>query len=271
MRIVSWNMNRRGVSAATHRRAWDYLRDGLKADVALVQEAIPPEDLQTRVFESTELTQYQWGTAVVSFRPELALKAPARVKLADWFEKPVPKNTLLESHKGASAVADVVRDCKALLTAVSLYGQWEGLPGGNIYLAGPRLHRTLSDLTDVFRKSRRSPVVLAGDLNVSTQGERFADNEASAVFARLRGWHLADALAHTSASRSRLKGCRCADGAACTHVQTVKSGAQLDYAFVSSSLLPTLTACFVEQTKAASAFSDHHPVVLEWAEPGARK
>jgi endonuclease/exonuclease/phosphatase family metal-dependent hydrolase len=186
------------------------------------------------------------GCRVVSSRVDA--EGAARIALADAFEKPVPANALLESHKGASAVADV----------------------GKSYFAGPRVHRTLSDLTDVCRKARRSPVVLAGDFNVSTQGERSVDNEASAVFARLRGWHLADALAHTSASRLRLKGCKCADGNACTHVQTVKSGAQLDYAFISTSLLPTLTACFVEQTKAASAFSDHHPVVLEWTDAAIR-
>jgi exonuclease III len=267
LRIVSWNMNSRGVSAATHRRAWDYLRDELKADLALVQEAVPPKSLEQPVFESTGLTNYPWGTAVVSFRPDVTLQGRTRVKLADAFEKPVSKHKLLESHKGASAAADIARAGKTLFTAVSLYGQWEGMPGGSTYLAGPRVHRTLSDLTDVFRKARRSPVVLAGEFNVSTQGERSPDNEASAVFARLRGWQLADALALTSASRPRLKGCKCTDGNACTHVQTVNSGAQLDYAFVSSSVLQAMTACFVVQTKAASALSDHHPVVLGVGDP----
>jgi hypothetical protein len=39
MRFVSWNMNRLGRSAADHIKAWEYLRDELKADLALVQEA----------------------------------------------------------------------------------------------------------------------------------------------------------------------------------------------------------------------------------------
>jgi hypothetical protein len=45
MRIVSWNMNRRGQSGASHKRAWDYLRGELCADLALVQEASPPDAL----------------------------------------------------------------------------------------------------------------------------------------------------------------------------------------------------------------------------------
>jgi len=45
MRFVSWNMNRLGRSAANHVKAWEYLRDELKADSALVQEASPTDNL----------------------------------------------------------------------------------------------------------------------------------------------------------------------------------------------------------------------------------
>jgi exonuclease III len=106
-------------------------------------------------------------------------------------------------------------------------------------------------------------VVLAGDFSVSTQCERSADNEASAVFARLRAWRMVDSLRHTRSSRPRLEGCGCPEADDCAHVQTFRSGAQLDYAFVSQSLLPALSGCHVEATEAAWNFSDHCPIVLD--------
>lgn len=263
MRIVSWNMNRRGVSAAVHRAAWDYLRDELRADLALVQEAVPPSELQPQVFRSTGLPRYEWGTAVVSFRTDLVLQAVSRVPLAESIPMVVDADSLPESHAGASAVAAVLVGERHLLTAVSLYGQWEGMPGSTRYLAGPRVHRTLSDLTGIFEQQRRLPVVLAGDFNITTQGHHSSDNEAAAVFARLRAWRMADALVHTRASRPRLQGCRCADGENCAHVQTFRTGSQLDYAFISASLLTEMTAAHVVRSADASQLSDHSPVVVE--------
>ena len=42
MRIVSWNMNYWQTKAATRIAAWHYLREGIRADVALLQECMPP-------------------------------------------------------------------------------------------------------------------------------------------------------------------------------------------------------------------------------------
>ena len=39
-------MNRLGCSAASHDDAWGFLRDELKADLCLVQEALPPAELR---------------------------------------------------------------------------------------------------------------------------------------------------------------------------------------------------------------------------------
>ena len=45
MRLVSWNMNHGSRSAAARTNAWSFLRDDLKADIALVQEPAPPAGL----------------------------------------------------------------------------------------------------------------------------------------------------------------------------------------------------------------------------------
>jgi hypothetical protein len=84
MRVVSWNMNHCLRSHDARRRAWDYLRDELRADLAFVQEASPPEAF-TSVFRPIDATypQLAWGSAVISFRPDLVLKGRPRVPLAD--------------------------------------------------------------------------------------------------------------------------------------------------------------------------------------------
>jgi exonuclease III len=127
----------------------------------------------------------------------------------------------------------------------------------------------LSDLTSVLA-SRKVPVVLAGDLNITTQGAKSPDNEAAAVFARLRAWGLVDCIAHSPKGRPERTKCDCLDGDACCHVQTYRhnnrAGAcrpQLDYAFVSERLLPRLKDCRVVDEEAAWALSDHCPILLD--------
>lgn len=264
VRIVSWNMNRLGRSESSHVEAWDYLRNDLKADLALVQEASPTEDLGAKVYRPIGEKPYNWGSAVVALRPGLTLRPRRRVPLADSLFVAVALDELPDSHPGASAVADVLLDGRQLFTAVSLYAQWEMMPGSKTMMyAGPRLHRMLSDLTGVLASSHRNPVVLAGDFNVTSQGARSSDNEAAAVFARLRAWRMADCIAHKRARQAGAADCKCPDGAACSHVRTFRTGTQLDYAFVSDSIVPALLDCGTEATAEAWRRSDHCPIVID--------
>lgn len=263
MRLVSWNMNRLGRSESSHVEAWDYLRNDLKADLALVQEASPMEDLGAKVYRPIGEKPYNWGSAVVALRPGLTLQPRRRVPLADSLPAAVAFDELPDSHPGASAVADVHLDGRQLFTAVSLYAQWEMMPGGKTMYAGPRLHRMLSDLTGVLASSHRNPVLLAGDFNVTSQGARSSDNEAAAVFARLRAWRMTDCIAHKRAGQAGVADCKCPDGAACHHVQTFQTGTQLDYAFVSDSIVPALLDCGTEATAEAWRRSDHCPIVID--------
>jgi len=180
----------------------------------------------------------------------------------------VPEGALPDSHPGACAVADVVDRGRVVFSAISLYGSWEMMPGeksagGHNKYGGPRLHRMLSDLTGLLAHGPRRAVVLAGDFNVTSQGEDSPDNEASAVFQRLRAWRFVDCISHTRMSRPRMSDCECADGAGGSHVRTFKSGSQLDYAFVSEMIVPGLSACTVEGTATAWELSDHCPIVVD--------
>jgi exonuclease III len=183
--------------------------------------------------------------------------------LADSLPAALAVDQLPDSHQGASSVADVLLNGRQLFTAVSLYAQWEMMPGGKTMYAGPRLHRMLSDLTGVLACSHRQPVVLAGDLNVTTQGARSSENEAAAVFARLRAWRMADCIAHTRMRRAAVKNCQCTDGADCSHVQTFRTGSQLDYAFVSESIVSALLHCGTDDTAESWRQSDHCPIVID--------
>jgi exonuclease III len=278
MRVVSWNMNHCLRSPALRRRAWEFLRDELRADIALVQEASPPPDL-TSVYRPIDpkKPRLAWGSAIVSFRPDLTLKARPRVALADCYTQGFKDDELPDSHPGACAVADVV-DAKGRFqfTAVSLYGQWEMMPNRRIYSCA-RLHRMISDLTAILDTSRRRPVLIAGDFNMTTQiaYERQTAGEtagAVAVFDRLKAWGLTDCFEATKAHRPKQGGCSCPEGKSCAHLQTFRlknrkdsRGTQLDYAFISKTLNPKLRRCDVVHTDEAWSLSDHCPVVVDLA------
>lgn len=271
-------MNRLGRSHANHSKAWDYLQYELKADLALVQEASPPKHFTQLVYQPIDKKRYNWGSAVVALRSDLKLQGRRRVSLEKCYLSPVAADALPDSHPGACAVADVLNTHdKRIFTAVSLYGQWEMMPGGKTMYACARVHRMVSDLTGVLAASRRHPVVLAGDLNVTTQfrsskptqADRAAAASATAAFARLRAWGLTNCLVRTGASKPRRAECACLEGNACAHVQTFRSNnrmdrlpTQLDYAFLSESIV-SATRCTAVDDEAAWRLSDHCPILLE--------
>jgi hypothetical protein len=261
MRVISWNMNRRGGSEARHRRAWHYLRHDLKADLALVQEAVPPDDAEG--YRPIGAAPYNWGSAVVSLRPGLTLRGYDWVPLASSLFRALGARELPDSHPGACAVADVSVDGIFLFTAISLYAQLEVVPGSkSSYYGGPRLHRMLSDLTGILARAKRRPALLAGDFNVTSQGARRSENEASAVFARLKAW----GLESCSFAPDQPLGCDCPDGHNCRHVKTFRTGAQWDYAFASPSVLTRIHSS-TDTRPAVWRLSDHCPMVLDIAEP----
>src|SRR5687768_1514130 len=112
-----------------HAEAWRYLREGLRADIALVQEAVPPDGLGAvyRPFDG-ENPRYAWGSAVVSLSPRYSLRPRTRRPL----NAPHSEGELPDSHPGAVAVADVVdaETDRVLFNAVSFYTPWDYLHEG---------------------------------------------------------------------------------------------------------------------------------------------
>lgn len=277
MRIVTWNMNHGRRSVSQRKKAWDYLRDTLRADVALVQEAVPPAELVS-VYRPIDCdsASLNWGSAIAVLGKGLTLHPRKRVPLSECYLTPPAAGELPDSHPGACAVADVLdAGGRRRFTAVSLYGQWEMMPGGKRMFACARVHRMLSDLTGVLSVSRRHPVIVAGDLNLTTQGRNVPSSKpeaagAEAVFARLAAWNMVDCIAHTRTQRPRLANCTCGDTDSCSHVQTYRHNnransnpTQWDYAFASASLIRKKIQCQVVSDPNAWALSDHCPILIE--------
>ncbi|HXN33424.1 MAG TPA: endonuclease/exonuclease/phosphatase family protein [Polyangiaceae bacterium] len=283
MRIVTWNMNHWKRSREARAKAWEYLRRELGADVALVQEAVPPPE-SAQVYKPIDPPRSDWGSAVVALSPAVRLNPTHRRPLAS----PSSEGGLAESHPGVLAVADVIDTAsgKTRFVAASFYGAWEYLPQDPInpkkkqeIYSTSKSHRVLSDLTPLLvwtkNKPHKIPVLLAGDFNATTQiaAENSWDveiEEAKALFQRIHALGLYDLTARTRDARPRLVDCSCPAPDTCSHVRTYRNGnrpasrpTQLDYVFASDGLASQVSACTVRDEDAAWALSDHCPVVVD--------
>jgi len=167
--------------------------------------------------------------------------------------------SLHRTDPGCLAIADAGKG----LVLVSAYGAFD--EGYSV----TTVHRLLSDLTPLLDNASTRGVILAGDLNLSTQLEaphRARHRNALERFATLG---LVDCLALERPARRRLANCPCEERP-CRHVQTHRHPKsphpwQDDYVFVSESLASRVVSCFGLDGGEPDPwqFSDHCPLVLE--------
>jgi endonuclease/exonuclease/phosphatase family metal-dependent hydrolase len=248
-------MNHTFRSEEQRAAAWDFLA-ALEADYALLQEAVPPpgvprEDIVGR--EGGIGESRQWGSLVVSFRGPLK-----EIREAASVHHRTPMD-LLQAWPGSVAIAETADG----LTLISMYGLME-----NAY-ALTTVHRQLSDLTPLFDRSPRPRVVLAGDLNLSSQLEEPDRARHRNALQRFETLGLVDALSLERPPRPRLADCPCSDEP-CRHVRThVHSQStkpwQDDYVFVSHSLETSVAACRAVDSGSPDpwSLSDHCPLLLD--------
>jgi exonuclease III len=270
MRIVSWNMDHWLRSAALRERAWQFLREQVRPDIALVQEAVPPSGLSA-VFRADGMLderrsparQLGWGSAVVSLGPGIKAIDHAR---SPFHREPVP---LLRTLPGCVAIASLEGDDP--LVVISAYGV---IDRG---YASETVHRILCDITPLVDERRGRGIVLAGDLNITTQWSdkhrRFLRGRYKECFRR--DSNLFDRFSalgfHNLVRRSDdsvLPDCDCTLGSACRHVQTQRHPRspfpwQNDYVFVTSDLLDRAPKITVRDEEDAWALSGHCPIVLD--------
>lgn len=155
MLIAVWNMSHWQKSVQERADAWQWL-EGTGADIALVQEAVPPSSLSKVVYKEIGNGR-PWGSAVVGF--SCAVTAITECK-GRCNSQPVD---LHRTVPGSVAVASAAVEGRTM-TFVSMYGVIED------GYADTTVNRQLSDLVPLFdNPSASEALLLGGDLNITTQ------------------------------------------------------------------------------------------------------
>lgn len=272
MRVVSWNMDAwkgrlRDADHAT--KAWAQLL-ALEPDVALLQEAPRPTPGTIpsgfALFPSADAaerwtfgTSPKWTTALLVRTDDAKEIESVPIGARDRAQK------LVRSHVGAWVAARAAIGTEQLVV-VSLYGLLEGPLMNRETYATTSVHRSLSDLTPLLDgERRRGRVILAGDLNCSTQLSPPWREAHRAVFHRIGAFRLANLFEVERLGIAAAAECPCADRP-CHHVQTHRhpgSGTPWcnDYVFVGRALAAQAASIRVDES--SYALSDHGAVVAE--------
>lgn len=163
-RIVSWNIARR-------QEPWAELAKDEALDVALLQEASPPQTRPSNLAGTTPDQAESWRmagydedlcAAVAWFRSRVRVE-PLALQGAEGTEP----GKLRSSRAGTFAAADLHLDAE-VITVVSMYGAWEQrLRHDSGIFADASVHRVLSDLAPlVYGAKNDRPMIVAGDLNI---------------------------------------------------------------------------------------------------------
>jgi len=271
MRIVTWNMDHWRRSQEQRDATWAFLKQAIRPDVALLQEALPPDGVGPVVFHNGGMHDDRgdkardsgWGSAVVAFGAEIRSIDSATTPFS---KKP---NPILRTFPGAVAVAELPDSEPIVL--VSVYGV---IDRG---YADATMHRILSDLTPLVDERRGKRIVVAGDMNITTQWSakhrgflRGLHEEClrrdQTVFDRFKALGLTNVVN----GPGPLDGCGCAAGDACRHVQTQRHDKstfpwQNDYVFLSKDLIESGYGMELITSEDAWNLSGHCPIVVELA------
>jgi len=163
---------------------------------------------------------------------------------------------LHRTYSGSLAIAEV-----ADLVGISWYGILED------GYAVTTVHRQLSDLTPLIDSSLGQKLVVAGDLNISSQFTGMTGARHRNLLDRFATLGLVDCFALNRPARKALSGCPCTEER-CLHIQTQqhprsKVPWQNDYFFVSRKLEAKVRSCYAAEGEEAWQHSGHRPIVLE--------
>lgn len=258
IRLVTWNLNhwrQAMLPTDTRRAAWEYLSSGIGARVALVQEAVPPLELERDRAVYGEIAGHRnWGSAVVALDPGLSIE-PLRAVRIPWTRR---RFLLANTHPGSVAIARLLVPGIQPITLVSVYGVLDGSPVSTML-------RVIADLIPLFDSPNGARVILGGDLNVSSSTKDPKQiARAEAVFAAIRSLGLVEAKSLVAQPPASPLDCPCGNGRTCAHLGTW-ANVELDHLFVSPSLAGQLTALSVDKAAVEAGLSDHAPMILDLA------
>ncbi len=232
MRVVTWNMGcgPRSRYRHSHGEAWEYLRNELEPDVALVQEALV-----------TEVTRAQAAYAVtLCDRANDTVEAGTAVLVRHW--KVAPAASLLLSDQTYAVPVKVTTPAgRLIVVAAHVY------PKEN-------LHRDLAKLTELASTTYGDlPVLLGGDFNSARRfDEVYGGKKHRGFFAAMEAGGLHDVHfgIHGRETQSFWG-------------HQTKEQYQDDHFFLSKTWIPRATSCEVVDNEFVRRLSDHGPVVLE--------
>lgn len=256
LRLATWNLNHWRqplLPADTRRAAWEYLTKIVGAQVALVQEAVPPLNLARERAVYGEMAGHRnWGSAVVALDPAVSIEPLRSVRNA-WSRR---RFLLTNTHPGSVAIAQLTVPDIQPITLISVYGVLDGS-------AVSTMLRVIADLVPLFDSPYGARVILGGDLNVSraTRDPRQLAR-AEAVFAAIRSLGLVEAKTLVVDLPASSPDCPCGSGTACDHLPTW-GAAELDHLFVSPSLAGQVRAVSVDASVVPAGLSDHVPLVID--------
>lgn len=216
-----------------NERAWSFLYDNLKADVALLTEMGAPQNCPFPHVKWQQIglsSYYRWGSGIVSRYPL--------------------QNCYVPSCVGAVMTAKLCLGKKTPISLISMYGLHDKV--ANSYVAN--LHRYLSDLTQIFNE-RSCKVIIGGDFNASLHLEGKQNNTANAnrlFFERLEDFGLADCMKPFAEYPVQTH----------CHNSDVTFPWQLDYLYASHRVAGCVKEAHVVDTADIREMSDHNPLVF---------
>ena len=259
MRLAVWNVSHWARTQEQREAVWMVLRDEIKADIALLQEVVPPHGVDA-VYQPIGGTR-RWGSAVVGITVPVSQVTEAKGR-ANSTSLP-----MIHTRPGSVAIASATFGDRPL-TFVSMYGLIEH------GYADPTVQRQLSDLAPLFDDPAHADrIILGGDLNITTQwtgtDARYR-NWSAATFGRISAFGLVDCL-DVYRPDGPLADCGCLDGAACRHIRTQRHARsdfpwQNDYLFASAKITDRaiLKSAYVYDSDAIRTLGDHLPLVADF-------
>ena len=258
LRVATWNLNHWQqplLPVDTRRGAWAHLAESIGAQVALVQEAVPPSGLPRDRAVYGEIAGHRnWGSAVVALDPAVGIE-PIRSARMPWSSR---RYLLDRSSPGSCAVARVSIPGIQPITLVSLYCLLDGP-------AASSLHRAVADLLPLFESPDGARVVLGGDLNVTTASRdaRWLPRSEAALRA-VESLGLVEVKAAVADRPAPPAECACGAEGGCGHIGTWKS-TELDHLYVSPALASQAVRLSADRGAVEVGLSDHAPLVLDLA------
>jgi len=224
LRILTWNLGYWQYSSH-HDKAWDYLCNDLKPDVALLQEVKPPGWLPVHRIVFEEITR-GWGTAI--YAPSFPL---SRQHIA--------------SYPGRVALASILLEANFSALIASIHAP---IIRGRVF---PHLNRIFAELES---RKEASSFVVGGDLNSARLAERiWPGNGHGPFFERIdRGDPWIDCC-----RRFNFAEVQTFFRDTCAHPW------QDDHIFVSPDLSCCLRLCNAINNEMTRRVSDHIPLIAE--------